>query len=125
MGLPQYSKRPKPGERGVMVSVKHPEYVRPGVRNFGAPEAGEEGGVGEGLGVLDEEEEVKAARTTAVGGGQSLIVWWPRIRFVELHPPVLPESDCTRATQRALHPLYYCCLWFSSRLADSSGSCVA
>lgn len=75
MGLPQYSKWPEPRERGVMVSVKHPEYVQPGVRDFGAPEAGEEEGVGDGLVVLEEEGGgggVETSRMTAVGGGEPL-----------------------------------------------------
>lgn len=73
MGLPQYSKWPEPRERGVMVSVKHPEYVQPGVRDFGAPEAGEEEGVGDGLVVLEEEGGgVETSRMTAIGGGEPL-----------------------------------------------------
>lgn len=72
MGFPQYSKRPEPRDRGVMVSVKHPEYVQPEVRDFGAPEAGEGEGVGEGLGVLEVEEEGEAARTTGAGEGEPL-----------------------------------------------------
>lgn len=72
MGLPQYSKRPEPRDRGVMVSVKHPEYVQPGLRDFGAPKAGEEEGVGEGLVVLEVEEEGEAARTTGAGEGEPL-----------------------------------------------------
>ena len=74
MGLPQYSKWPEPRERGVMVSVKQPEYVQPGVRDFGAPKAGEEEGVGDGLVVLEEEGGggVETSRMTAVGGGEPL-----------------------------------------------------
>lgn len=71
-GLPQYSKRPAPRDRGVMVSVKHPEYVQPGVRDFGAPEAGAEEGVGEGLVVLEEEGEGEASGMTVAGGGEPL-----------------------------------------------------
>lgn len=70
MGLPQYSKRPEPRDRGVMVSVKHPEYAQPGARGFGASE---EEGVGEGLVLLEVEgEEEEAARTTGAGGGEPL-----------------------------------------------------
>lgn len=72
MGLPQYSKRPEPRNRGLMVSVKHPEYVQPGVGDFGAPEAGEEEGVGEGWVELEIEEEGEAARTTGPGEGEPL-----------------------------------------------------
>lgn len=72
MGLPQYSKRPEPRDRGLMVSVKHPEYVQPGVGDFGAPEEGEEEGVGEGLVELEVEEEGEAARTTSAGEGEPL-----------------------------------------------------
>lgn len=73
IGLPQYSNRPEPRDRGTMVSVKHPEYVQPGVRDFGAPEAGEEEGVvGEGLVELEVEEEGEAARMTGAGEGEPL-----------------------------------------------------
>lgn len=72
MGLPQYSKRPEPRDRGVMVSVKHPEYVQPEGRDFGAPEAGDEEGVGEGLVVLEVEEGGEAARMTGAGEGEPL-----------------------------------------------------
>ncbi len=74
MGLPQYSKRPEPRDRGVMVSVKHPEYVQPGVRDFGAPEVGEGDGVDESLVELEveEEEEGETARMTGAGEGEPL-----------------------------------------------------
>lgn len=75
MGLPQYSKRPEPRDRGVMASVKHPEYVHPGVGNFGAPEAEEEEGVGEGLVEVEVEEGgggEAASRMTGAGEGEPL-----------------------------------------------------
>lgn len=74
MGLPQYSNRPEPRDRGAMVSVKHPEYVQPGVRDFGAPEAGEGDGVDESLVELEVEEEGEGetARMTGAGEGEPL-----------------------------------------------------
>lgn len=71
MGLPQYSKRPEPRDRGLTVSVKQPEYVQPGVGDFGAPEAGEVEGVGEGLVEL-EGEEGETARMTGAREGEPL-----------------------------------------------------
>lgn len=73
MGLPQYSEWPEPRERGVMVSVKHPEYVQPGGSDFGAPEAGEEG-VGDGLVAVEEGGGggVETSRMTVAGGEEPL-----------------------------------------------------